>query len=151
VSVGIAVTVVSDERTSGELLGAANSAVANAKAQGGNTYRFFHPDMQKKVKEKKRVQIMLRSAIDNSEFKLMYQPIISLKEEKIASAEALIRWNPADSDPITQDIFIPIAEESGQINSVGSWVLTTVIGQVKTGRRNWGFVLLSQLTSHPNS
>ena len=138
VSVGIAVTGVGDERTSDELLSAANSAVADAKAQGRNTYRFFHPDMQKKAEEKKRVQIMLRSAIDNSEFKLMYQPIISLKEEKIASAEALIRWNPSDSAPITPDIFIPIAEESGQINSIGSWVLTTVIGQVKNWQENLG-------------
>jgi len=138
VSVGIAVTGVGDERTSDELLSAANSAVTDAKTQGRNTYRFFHPSMQKKAEEKKRVQIMLRSAIDNSEFKLMYQPIISLKEEKIASAEALIRWNPSDSDPITPDVFIPIAEESGQINSIGSWVLTTVIGQVKSWQEKLG-------------
>lgn len=94
--------------------------------------------MQKKAEEKKRVQIMLRTAVDNKEFQLMYQPIISLKEEKIASAEALIRWMPPDADPIRQDIFIPIAEESGQINNIGSWVLTTVINQVKTWKDSLG-------------
>ena len=64
--------------------------------------------------------------------------IISLKEEKIASAEALIRWNPPGSDPIGPDVFIPIAEESGQINNIGSWVLGTVIGQVKSWQEKLG-------------
>jgi diguanylate cyclase (GGDEF)-like protein/PAS domain S-box-containing protein len=137
VSVGIAVTN-NEERDSDEMISAAISAMDNAKTHGRNTYRFFHPDMQKKAEEKKRVQMMLRSAIENNEFKLVYQPIINLKNQKIQSAEALIRWMPPGADPIRPDIFIPIAEESGQINNIGAWVLDTVIGQVKSWQEQLG-------------
>ena len=137
VSIGISVTGP-EVRDADEITSAAISAVENAKSQGRNTFRFFHPDMQKKAEEKKRIQMMLRSAIDNDEFKLVYQPIINIKDEKIHSAEALIRWMPTDSDPIRPDIFIPIAEESGQINNVGSWVLKTVVNQVKTWQEHLG-------------
>ena len=74
---------------------------------------------------------LLRHAVDNDEFKLMYQPIVDLKQGKIASSEALIRWFPEESDPIRPDIFIPIAEESGHINNIGFWVLDTVSKQAQ--------------------
>ncbi len=131
-SVGIA---VSDEETieADELLGKAVSAMDSAKAQGRNQYCFFEREMQSKAEEKKRIQMLLRSAVDNDEFKLMYQPIVDIKKGKIYSSEALIRWFPEESDPIRPDIFIPIAEESGQINNIGAWVLETVSKQAK----NW--------------
>ena len=137
-SLSIGIAVSDDEKDADEMISAATSAVGDAKAQGRNTYRFFHPDMQKRVEEKKRVQMMLRSAIDNDEFKLLYQPIVNLKERRIQSAEALIHWTPPNADPIRPDLFIPIAEESGQINSIGSWVLKTVIEQVKSWREHLG-------------
>lgn len=130
-SIGIAVT---SETTSeaDELLAAGISATESAKLGGRNQYRFFEPEMQQKAEEKKRIQMLLRSAIENNEFKLVYQPIIDLKKGKIVSSEALIRWQPAEGDPIRPDIFIPIAEESGQINSIGAWVLETASQQVKS-------------------
>ncbi|MBT4162218.1 MAG: EAL domain-containing protein [Gammaproteobacteria bacterium] len=136
-SVGIA---VKGEGTSqaDEMLAAALSAVENAKSQGRNQYCFFEPDMQQKAEEKKRIQMLLRSAIENDEFHLMYQPIVDIKRGRIASSEALIRWRPAESDPIRPDIFIPIAEESGQINNIGSWVLETVSQQAKHWAENVG-------------
>ncbi|MDA1301436.1 MAG: EAL domain-containing protein [Proteobacteria bacterium] len=154
VSIGIAVTG-SDDRDSDELISAAISALEIAKAHGRNTYRFFQPEMQKKAEEKKRVQMMLRSAIDNGEFHMMYQPIISLRDQKIATAEALIRWHPADADPIRPDIFIPIAEESGQIGNIGDWVLGSVAAQIKAWQEKLGVypsvainVSSKQLRSH---
>lgn len=130
-SVGIAVTDT-DDKAPDELLAAAVSAVENAKIQGRNQYCFFEPEMQQKAEEKKRIQMLLRSAISNDEFKMVYQPIVDIKLGKIASSEALIRWFPVDSAPIRPDIFIPIAEESGQINSIGSWVLEAVSQQARS-------------------
>jgi EAL domain-containing protein (putative c-di-GMP-specific phosphodiesterase class I) len=120
-----------DHQSSHDLIAAGMTAVNNAKKEGRNTYCFFHADMQKRVAEKKRVQMLLNTAADNNEFKMVYQPILSLTDERIQSCEALIRWTPPNSDPIRPDIFIPIAEESGQINKIGSWVLSEVSNQVK--------------------
>jgi diguanylate cyclase (GGDEF)-like protein len=131
-SVGIAI-LGEGEKDAEELISRAISALDNAKAEGRNTYRFFNPDMQEKVEEKKRVQILLRNAAENDEFTMVYQPIVDVKLGKIYSSEALIRWTRAGEEPIRPDIFIPIAEESGQINSIGAWVLSTVSKQVK----NW--------------
>lgn len=132
-SIGIA-TTSDDVGEADELIAAAISAVETAKAMGRNQYAFFEPDIQTKVEEKKRIQIMLRDAIDKNEFKLMFQPIVDIQAGRIASAEALIRWFPEGGDPIRPDIFIPIAEESGQINNVGAWVIETVMKQAKTWR-----------------
>ena len=129
-SIGIAATG-GEQRAPDELLAAGISAVDNAKALGRNQYCFFEQSIQNKAEEKKRIQILLTSAIDNSEFKLVYQPIVDIKKGKIASSEALIRWFPTDADQIGPDIFIPIAEESGQINNIGAWVLETVSQQAR--------------------
>ncbi len=130
-SIGIAVTGDS-ARQADELMAAGISAVEVAKESGRNQLRFFEPDMQQKADEKKRIQMLLRSAIDNDEFQLMYQPIVDIKKGRIYSTEALIRWFPKDADPIRPDIFIPIAEESGQITNIGAWVLETVSKQAKS-------------------
>lgn len=82
--------------------------------------------------------MLLQTAVDNEEFRLMYQPIVDIKKGRIASSEALIRWFPKEGDPIRPDIFIPIAEESGQMNSIGSWVLETVSQQAKQWTDNVG-------------
>jgi len=142
-SVSIGIAVLGPEHRDGEeLLNAALSAVGTAKEAGRNTYRFYQAEMQNKADEKRRIQIMLRTAVENNEFQLYYQPIVNIQLGKIESSEALIRWMPADADPVRPDIFIPIAEESGQINTIGSWVLETVSTQVT----NWK----EQLGEYPN-
>lgn len=137
VSIGIA---ISDDNTkdADEITTAAASAVKMAKAKGRNTYCFFKPEIQQKAKEKRRITTMLRTAADNNEFNLMYQPIVSLKEQRINSCEALIRWAPKDSEAVRPDIFIPIAEETGQIIGIGTWVLQTVFAQVKRWKDELG-------------
>jgi diguanylate cyclase (GGDEF)-like protein/PAS domain S-box-containing protein len=129
-SIGIA-GLGEDNGTANDLISAGLSAVENAKKEGRNTYRFYSPEMQQKAEQKRQVQIKLRTAAENNEFEMMYQPIVSLARGEIASCEALIRWYPGDGEAIRPDIFIPIAEESGQINAVGSWVLNTVAEQMK--------------------
>jgi len=138
VSIGIA---ISDDNTKGvdDLVIAAISANAAAKAQGRNTYCFYEPEMQSKAEEKRRIQTMLRIAVDRNEFVLVYQPIVSLKDRRISSSEALIRWSPRGSEAIGPDVFIPIAEDSGQISNIGNWVLETVSAQVKRWEDELGF------------
>jgi diguanylate cyclase (GGDEF)-like protein/PAS domain S-box-containing protein len=136
-SVGI-VGLGESSNSANDLISAGLSAVEHAKSEGRNTYRFYNPDMQQKAEEKRRIQILLRTAIENDEFEMMYQPIVSIREKQIASCEALIRWYPLNEEPIRPDIFIPIAEESGQINNVGSWVLNSVAEQLKRWQTQLG-------------
>ncbi len=139
-SVSIGISVMSDSHEDAdELLSAATAAMERAKTEGRNTYRFYRADMQRAADDKRRVQMMLRSAVDNGEFRMMYQPIVSLKEGRIYSSEALIRWFPAEGEPIRPDIFIPIAEDSGQINAIGSWVLSEVSQQVRQWKDLLGY------------
>ncbi len=130
VSIGIA-GVGELSESANDLISAGLSAVEIAKKEGRNTYRFYNPELQQKAEEKRRIQIQLRTAADNNEFEMVYQPIVSIQRGEISSCEALIRWYPDGGEPIRPDLFIPIAEESGQINSVGSWVLSTVAAQLK--------------------
>lgn len=136
-SVGIA-GLIEIQASDNDLIGAGLSAVELAKKEGRNTYRFFNPDMQQKAEEKRQIQILLRSATENDEFQMMYQPIVSIQRGEISSCEALIRWYPEGGEPIRPDIFIPIAKESGQINQVGSWVLDSVAKQIKSWQTQIG-------------
>ena len=142
VSASIGIAGMSEMKDSAnDLISAGLSAVEIAKKEGRNTYRFYNPEMQQKAEQKRQIQILLRTASENDEFQMMYQPIVSIQRGEISSCEALIRWYPEGRDPIRPDIFIPIAEESGQINAVGSWVLNSVAKQI----RSWQ----TQMTEFP--
>jgi diguanylate cyclase (GGDEF)-like protein len=139
-SVSIGIAVLSGQcQSANELLSASLSALETAKAEGRNTYRFFNLEMQLRTDDKKRIQILLRTATENNEFTMLYQPIISLKDQRIQSCEALIRWSPAGAEPIRPDVFIPIAEESGQITQIGNWVLTNVAAQMTAWFEDIGY------------
>ncbi|MFT5482286.1 MAG: diguanylate cyclase (GGDEF)-like protein/PAS domain S-box-containing protein [Halieaceae bacterium] len=111
------------------LLKSADTAMYRAKAEGGSNYRFFHPEMQKEAEEKQKIPILLDNAIKNNEYRMLYQPIVSLKDNKTRSLEALIRWSPTGAEPIPPDTFIAIAEECGKIADIGKWVVSTVFRQ----------------------
>ncbi len=139
-SVSIGISVLSKEHANAdEMISAATSAMEIAKSEGRNTYRFYQADMQRKADDKKRIQMMLRAAIDHDEFKLMFQPIVSIQESRIYSSEALIRWFPREADPVRPDIFIPVAEESGQIQAIGQWVLNQVVTEVQGWQERVGY------------
>ncbi|MFT7246488.1 MAG: diguanylate cyclase (GGDEF)-like protein/PAS domain S-box-containing protein [Candidatus Azotimanducaceae bacterium] len=127
-SIGIAIYQGEDVGVD-TLLKSADTAMYKAKSEGGSIYRFFLPEMQKEAEEKQRIPILLDNAIKNNEFKLLYQPIVSLKDNKTRSLEALIRWSPMGADPIPPDTFITIAEECGRIADIGKWVMSTVCRQ----------------------
>jgi len=140
VSIGIA-CYEGASMTMEELLKSADTAMYSAKLQGRNNYQFFVASMHEKVQEKQRIQIMLQQAVINEELSLVYQPQVSLSKNNIVRCEALLRWQPKEGAAISPDKFIPIAEESGQIEVIGEWVLKEVCQQVD----QWNTQLASEV------
>ena len=112
-----------------DLMRNADQAMYEAKRQGRNRYRYFTQDMQHFALNRMQLQNDMRSALEQNEFSLCYQPIVKLDNGQIHKTEALLRWNHADKGMISPVEFIPIAEESGLINEIGDWVFQQVIQQ----------------------
>ena len=85
--------------------------------------------MQQHFYRKMMIEKQLRTALDNEEFELYYQPIMDLKTNEIVGMESLIRWNNKILGQVAPDEFISIAEETGMIIPIGQWVLNTAIEQ----------------------
>ncbi|MCJ8339119.1 MAG: EAL domain-containing protein [Pseudomonadales bacterium] len=128
-SIGIAY-FEGETMTMEDLLKSADTAMYSAKSQGRNNYQFFAASMHETVREKQSIQVMLQQAVKNEELSLVYQPQVSLSKNNIVRCEALLRWQPKEGPAIGPDKFIPIAEESGQIEALGDWVLREVCQQV---------------------
>ncbi|HZF70261.1 EAL domain-containing protein [Sulfuricurvum sp.] len=129
-SIGIAIYPV-DGTNMELLLKNADSAMYRAKQEGRDTYCFFTEEMQKRSTRNLLLNNALRHAINNNELSLVYQPQFSSANQKIIGAEALLRWNHPEFGAISPMEFIPIAENSGLILSIGEWVLRTAINQAK--------------------
>jgi diguanylate cyclase (GGDEF)-like protein/PAS domain S-box-containing protein len=113
------------------LLKNADTAMYQGKKRGHNTYQFFKQDMNARTIERQTIEADLRGALKRQEFVLHYQPKINLQTGKITGAEALIRWMHPDRGLLPPLQFIPIAEESGVILSIGQWVLGEACRQAK--------------------
>jgi EAL domain-containing protein (putative c-di-GMP-specific phosphodiesterase class I) len=116
-----------------QLLKCADLAMYGAKADGRRTYRFFEPEMDARVKERRTLELDIRQAIADKAFELHYQPIVSFCSNEIVGCEALLRWNHPVRGMISPAEFIPIAEETGLICDIGDWVLATACAEAT----NW--------------
>ena len=113
------------------LLRHADTAMYQSKALGKNTYSHYHDAMEESIAERSLIEKHLRKAIQNNEFNLAYQPQINLKTGAVIGVEALIRWNNPVLGLVPPDKFIPIAEESQLILTIGEWVTRTCIAQLQ--------------------
>ncbi|WP_164718574.1 EAL domain-containing protein [Bradyrhizobium sp. LVM 105] len=108
-----------------QILKNADMAMYAAKAAGRRTYRFFEPEMDAKVRERRQLESDLRHAIAHGGLEVYYQPCLNLKDDRITGCEALVRWRHPERGMVSPAEFIPIAEDTGLINEVGEWVLAT--------------------------
>ncbi|HEV2153771.1 bifunctional diguanylate cyclase/phosphodiesterase [Bradyrhizobium sp.] len=108
-----------------QILKNADMAMYAAKAAGRRTYRFFEPEMDAKVQERRQLEIDLRDAIAHGGLEVYYQPCLALKDDRITGCEALVRWRHPERGMVSPAEFIPIAEDTGLINEIGEWVLAT--------------------------
>ncbi len=123
-SIGIALAPADGMDLDG-LLRNADLALYGAKADGRRTHRFFEAGMDERARARRKLELDLRQAIVDGGLAVHFQPIVNLESGQISCCEALLRWQHPERGMIPSTEFIPIAEETGLINQLGQWVLST--------------------------
>jgi diguanylate cyclase (GGDEF)-like protein/PAS domain S-box-containing protein len=118
------------------LLKNADIAMNRSKNQGGNKITYFSTGMNDQAMVRLELESYLRKALQKNEFHLCYQPLMDLKSGEITCTEALIRWQHPNLGLVSPAQFIPLAEETGLIEEIGAWVLTTACVQTKAWQQN---------------
>ncbi|HMH62516.1 MAG TPA: EAL domain-containing protein [Bradyrhizobium sp.] len=121
-SVGIAMTSPAGI-SADTLLKNADMALYRAKADGRGTFCFFRDEMAQTVEARRILELDLRKALAHEEFELFYQPLVNLKSGRIATCEALLRWNHPARGTVSPIDIIPVAEDMGLIVDLGRWIL----------------------------
>jgi diguanylate cyclase len=133
IATSIGIALYPDDATDREsLLSHADTALYRAKTEGRNTYRFFEAKMGAEVRERRMLEHDLRHATTRDELRLVYQPQKDLSTNTVIGFEALLRWKHPSRGEISPADFIPIAEETGAILQIGSWVLKTACREAVT-------------------
>ena len=130
VSIGISI-YPDDGQTVDHIMQYADMAMYHAKEDGRNTYRFFSKEMCQSSEERMLIGNHLRHALDNDEMSVAFQPKIDITNGRIIGAEALLRWNNPVLGNISPNKFIPLAEEMGLIENIGTWVLQASCREAK--------------------
>ena len=142
-SIGIALSS-QDEEDLDALVACADAALFKAKASGRNSVSFFEPGMDAKIRERRDIEAGIRRALAADLFQLAYQPLYSFHDGRLLGFEALLRW-PEGWPPQSPVEFIPVAEESGLINSIGVWALETACRTAA----NWAHPLMVAVNLSP--
>ena len=129
-SIGIAL-FPGDATTAGELIKQADSAMYLAKKLGGNTFQYYTSKVNQNVAVRLELETGLRYALERQEFELHYQPQVDLSTGLITGFEALLRWQRPGHGSVSPLQFIPLAEETGLIMPIGTWVLRVACAQAR--------------------
>jgi diguanylate cyclase (GGDEF)-like protein/PAS domain S-box-containing protein len=122
VSIGCAFGPI-DGATVDDLILKADLALYQAKDAGRGCARYFSSELQSEQEDRVRLETDLRSAIASKQFHLVFQPLINAKTQKLIGFEALIRWNHPSRGFVPPNVFIPVAEETGLMPTIGEWVI----------------------------
>ena len=131
VSIGIGIAP-RDGDTPNQLMKKADLALYRAKADGRGTVRFYDPQMDERVQERRKLISALRHAVAHDELRLDFQPVIDMQTQRIIGAEALVRWQHPELGLLGPASFIPLAEETGLIHEIGDWVLREACASATT-------------------
>ncbi|ANB62035.1 putative bifunctional diguanylate cyclase/phosphodiesterase [Anoxybacteroides amylolyticum] len=147
-SVGVAVYPY-DGETAEMLMKNADIAMYRAKEQGKNQAQFFDGKMEQTVCQKTMIETALYQAIEKRELKLFYQPQFDLVTGDMIGMEALIRWVHPEMGIVSPGVFIPVAEETGQIIVLGEWVIEEACRQIKQWNEQSGRSLQMSINISP--
>ena len=147
-SIGIACYPECGQTVDG-LLRSADMAMYEAKRAGRQQYRFFSPEMNGRARSRLMLEESLRTAIEQDDFVLVYQPQIDLASGRLRGFEALLRWEHRVAGTISPGVFIPLLEETRLINRLGDWIFNQGIRQCRAWRQQFGEQLLLSLNVSP--
>jgi predicted signal transduction protein with EAL and GGDEF domain len=136
-NIGFVTTGVA-HRSADDVLRDLNVALEEAKTRGPNSAKAWEPALANTIGRRLAVLDELRRALDEGEFVLHYQPILSLADQRVVGAEALLRWNHPSEGLVPPGEFLPLLEESGLIVPVGSWVIREVVRQMQVWQMLYG-------------
>ncbi|MES5820137.1 aminotransferase class I/II-fold pyridoxal phosphate-dependent enzyme [Streptomyces sp. RG80] len=135
VSASVGVATARDSTDADELLGHADLALYAAKAAGKRQWRRFQPLLHTRMVERHDLQSRLARAVADKEFALRYQPVVDIAAGEVVGFEALVRWPSPRRRPVATEQFITLAEETGQIGMLGSWVLENAVRDIAALQR----------------
>lgn len=141
ISIGVSMNTVNKEKDNDlnvieTTMKEADTAAAHAKKHYGNSYKFNTTEQNEEIKRYYELISELTQALDNNEFRIVYQPFINIKTGAMEGVEALLRWENPRLGKISPIEFIPLLEESGMIIPLGNWIIKTVCQQMKRWQTN---------------
>jgi diguanylate cyclase len=138
-SIGIAHATANHEQatmTADAMMRDADTAMYRAKAEGPGRITLFDTSMHDQVRERTELEVALRQAIGAGQLHVAYQPIVGMQSGRPLGAEALVRWVHPERGQVPPATFIPIAEEAGLINAIGTWVRQQALHQLSEWRED---------------